>query len=43
MIGLTIRATVIGGDKLDNDYCISMDGHGLGRIRQTHGLNGSTI
>lgn len=30
---LTLRPTVIAGDKLENDYCVIHDGRGVGRIR----------
>lgn len=31
---LTLRRTVIGGDTLDNDYCVIHEGRRIGRIRE---------
>jgi hypothetical protein len=31
-MSLTIGPTVIGGDVLENDYCVKEDGYGCGRI-----------
>ncbi len=31
---LTLRTTVIGGDRLTNDYCVMHDGRSIGRIRE---------
>jgi hypothetical protein len=30
----TLRRTVIGGDVLDNDYCVMREGRKIGRIRE---------
>jgi hypothetical protein len=30
---LTLRRTVIGGDRLENDFCVYRDGRSIGRIR----------
>jgi hypothetical protein len=32
--GLTLRRTVIGGVRLDNDYCVHHEGRSVGRIRE---------
>ena len=31
---LSLRVTVIGGDRLPNDYCVVREGRGIGRIRE---------
>lgn len=31
---LTLRPTVIGGDKIDNDFCVIREGRSIGRIRE---------
>ena len=33
MPALALRKTVIGGDPLDDDYCVIHDGRSVGRIR----------
>jgi hypothetical protein len=38
---LTLRATVITGDRLADDYCVWHDGRSVGRIRLTIGVGGS--
>lgn len=30
---LSMRPTVIGGDRLDDDYCVIFEGRSIGRIR----------
>ena len=31
---LKLRPTVIGGDKLDNDFVVLFEGRSIGRVRQ---------
>lgn len=33
-LDLRLRATGIGGDRLENDYCVLFNGRPIGRIRQ---------
>ncbi len=37
---LTLRRTVIGGDTLDNDYCVIREGRSIGRIREAEERSG---
>jgi hypothetical protein len=33
MAALSLRPTILGGDKLPNDYCMIHDGRSVGRVR----------
>jgi len=37
---LTLRRTEIGGDRLENDYCVWREGRNIGRIKFAEGKTG---